>query len=108
MDDTVRDTLRGHVGSVLSTFRDGEANVISRRFGLEDGREHTLQEIATGLGVSRERVRQIERKALRRLRFPSRLRPLRELLETGGVTGKSRDSEHSQASQPAHEDGLVH
>ena len=106
LSDTVRDTLRGHVGSVLSTFREGEANVISRRFGLEDGREHTLQEIASSLGVSRERVRHIERKALRGLRHPSRLRPLKELLEAGGVTGGSRDSEHSQASPPAHEDAL--
>ena len=81
LSDTVRDTLRGHVGSVLSTFREGEANVISRRFGLEDGREHTIREIASSLGVSQERVRHIERKALRKLRLPSQMRPLRELLE---------------------------
>ncbi len=98
LDDAVRDTLRGHVGSVLSSFREGEAHVISRRFGLEDEREHTLQEIATGQGVSRERVRQIERKALRRLRDPSRLRPLRELLQENGVSGES------QSSPSAHED----
>ena len=78
LGDTVRDTLRGHVGSVLSTFREGEANVISRRFGLEDGREHTIREIASSLGVSQERVRHIERKALRKLRLPSQMRPLRE------------------------------
>ena len=104
LDDTVRDTLRGHVGSVLSTFREGEANVISRRFGLEDGREHTHREIASSLGISQERARHIERKALRGLRHPSRLRPLRELLEAGGVAGESHNSEQSQASPPARED----
>ncbi len=105
LDDTVRDTLRGHVGSVLSTFREGEANVISRRFGLEDGREHTLQEIASSLSVSRERVRHIERKALRKLRLPSQMRPLRDLLEAHIPVGGASDSSVPEAANPAPEDG---
>ena len=105
LDDTVRDTLRGHVGSVLSTFREGEAHVISRRFGLEDGREHTLREIASSLGVSQERVRHIERKALRKLRLPIRMRPLRELLEAHVTVGGASDSSVPEAASPASEDG---
>ena len=105
LDDTVRDTLRGHVGSVLSTFREGEANVISRRFGLEDGREHTIREIASSLGVSQERVRHIERKVLRNLRLPSQMRPLRDLLEAHIPVGGASDSSVPEAASPASEDG---
>ena len=105
LDDAVRDTLRGHVGSVLSTFREGEANVISRRFGLEDGREHTIRQIASSLGVSQERVRHIERKALRRLRLPSQMRPLRDLLEAHVPVGGASDSSLPEAASPASKDG---
>ena len=76
-EPAVRDEVRGHVSSVLATFSQREAHVLSLRFGLEDGREHTPREIAAALGVSQDTVRTIERRALRRLRYPSRLQPLR-------------------------------
>jgi len=54
-----------------------EERVIKMRFGLEDGTEHTLEEVGQKFGVTRERIRQIEAKALRKLRHPSRSRQLR-------------------------------
>ena len=91
-----RSAVHGHVWSVLSTFRDGEAHVLS---------EHTLQEIASGLGVSQERVRQIERKALRRLRSPNRLRELRKLLDADGGMGDAAESANPDDPCPGTEDG---
>ena len=92
-EPAVRDEVRSHVSSVLATFRQREAHVLSLRFGLEDGREHTPQEIAAALGVSQDTVRTIERKALRRLRYPSRLQPLKRKLEaSGAITGASKSS----------------
>jgi RNA polymerase primary sigma factor len=57
-----------------------EERVIKMRFGLEDGTEHTLEEVGQKFGVTRERIRQIEAKALRKLRHPSRSRQLRGFL----------------------------
>ena len=79
--------LRSETMKVLATLRERESHVLSRRFGLIDGRIHTLQELAVGLGVSRERIRQIEAKALRKLRHPTRLKPLRASLEGHGGVG---------------------
>ena len=72
--------------SVLKTLTPREEKVIKMRFGLDDGSEHTLEEVGQSFAVTRERIRQIEAKALRKLRHPSRSRKLRAFLE-----GPSRD-----------------
>jgi RNA polymerase primary sigma factor len=63
---------------VLETLPDRERQVLTLRFGIDDGRERTLSEVGREIGVTRERVRQIELKAMRMLRHPSRSRQLRE------------------------------
>jgi len=73
--------LREQVEGVLSTLSDRERRVLQLRFGLEDGRSRTLEEVGRDFGVTRERIRQIEAKALRKLRHPSRSRKLRDFLE---------------------------
>src|SRR5262249_32105486 len=65
---------------VLNTLTPREERIIKMRFGLEDGTEHTLEEVGQAFGVTRERIRQIEAKALRKLRHPSRSRQLRAFL----------------------------
>lgn len=67
--------------NMLNTLDDREAKVISMRFGLEDGHPRTLEEVGANFGVTRERIRQIEAKALRKLRHPMRSRQLRAYLE---------------------------
>jgi len=66
----------GRLEEVLETLTDREKNVLRLRFGLEDGRSRTLEEVGQSFGVTRERIRQIEAKALRKLRHPVRLRKL--------------------------------
>jgi len=66
---------------VLKTLTPREEKVIKMRFGLDDGSEHTLEEVGQSFAVTRERIRQIEAKALRKLRHPSRSRKLRAFLE---------------------------
>jgi RNA polymerase primary sigma factor len=73
--------LREQVEEVLGTLSDRERRVLQLRFGLEDGRSRTLEEVGKDFGVTRERIRQIEAKALRKLRHPSRSRKLRDFLE---------------------------
>ncbi len=73
--------LREQVEDVLGTLSDRERRVLQLRFGLEDGRSRTLEEVGREFGVTRERIRQIEAKALRKLRHPSRSRKLRDFLE---------------------------
>jgi RNA polymerase primary sigma factor len=73
--------LKEQTGSVLKTLTPREEKVIKMRFGLEDGSEHTLEEVGQSFAVTRERIRQIEAKALRKLRHPSRSRKLRAFLE---------------------------
>jgi RNA polymerase primary sigma factor len=72
--------LKERVNEVLSTLTPREARIIRLRFGLEQGRPHTLEEVGKKFGLTRERIRQIEGKALRRLRHPSRSRRLQEYL----------------------------
>lgn len=66
---------------VLDTLSDREKKVLMLRFGLEDGRPRTLEEVGKEFNVTRERIRQIEAKALRKLRHPSRSKKLRDYLE---------------------------
>lgn len=73
--------LKEQVDDVLYTLSEREARVLSLRFGLEDGRQRTLEEVGHDFGVTRERIRQIEAKALRKLRHPSRSKKLRDFLE---------------------------
>jgi len=73
--------LKEQVGEVLHTLTEREARVLELRFGLEDGRSRTLEEVGREFGVTRERIRQIEAKALRKLRHPSRSRKLKDFLE---------------------------
>ncbi len=74
------DLLKGHLDGVLETLNDREKRVLELRFGLRDGRTRTLEEVGKEFGVTRERIRQIEAKALRKLRHPSRSKRLRDYL----------------------------
>ncbi len=74
--------LREQLEEVLETLTDREKKVLILRFGLEDGRSRTLEEVGREFNVTRERIRQIEAKALRKLRHPSRSRKLKDYLET--------------------------
>ena len=73
--------LKDQTSQVLRTLTPREERVIKMRFGLEDGSEHTLEEVGQSFAVTRERIRQIEAKALRKLRHPSRSRKLRAFLD---------------------------
>jgi RNA polymerase primary sigma factor len=85
-DAVINLNLKEQTSSVLKTLTPREEKVIKMRFGLDDGSEHTLEEVGQSFAVTRERIRQIEAKALRKLRHPSRSRKLRAFLE-----GASRD-----------------
>lgn len=80
-DVTSFSLLKESLGSVLSTLTERERKIVEMRFGLLDGSEHTLEEIGRQYNVTRERIRQIEAKALRKMRHPTRLRHLRGFLE---------------------------
>ncbi|HCR73581.1 MAG TPA: RNA polymerase sigma factor RpoD, partial [Ruminococcus sp.] len=73
--------LKEQLNEVLSTLTDREAKVLRLRFGLEDGRSRTLEEVGKEFEVTRERIRQIEAKALRKLRHPSRSKKVRDFLD---------------------------
>lgn len=77
---TTMEMLKSELGEVLLTLTEREARVLSLRFGLEDGHGLTLEEVGQIFGVTRERIRQIEAKALRKLRHPSRSRKLKDFL----------------------------
>ncbi|WP_213809386.1 RNA polymerase sigma factor RpoD [Fructobacillus broussonetiae] len=80
-DSAAYEMLRGQLESVLDTLTDREENVLRLRFGLEDGRTRTLEEVGRVFGVTRERIRQIEAKALRKLRHPSRSKHLKDFMD---------------------------
>ena len=73
--------LKEQVEDVLSTLNEREKKVLKLRFGLEDGRTRTLEEVGKEFDVTRERIRQIEAKALRKLRHPSRAKKLKDYLD---------------------------
>ncbi|MBB4825748.1 RNA polymerase primary sigma factor [Sporosarcina luteola] len=80
-DHAAYELLKEQLEDVLDTLTDREENVLRLRFGLDDGRTRTLEEVGKVFGVTRERIRQIEAKALRKLRHPSRSKRLKDFLE---------------------------
>ncbi len=80
-DAATKQLLKRQIDEVLCTLTPREQRVLQLRFGLEDGRSRTLEEVGREFNVTRERIRQIEAKALRKLRHPSRSRKLRDYLE---------------------------
>jgi len=82
-DAVINLNLREQTAQVLKSLTPREEKIIKMRFGLEDGSEHTLEEVGQNFAVTRERIRQIEAKALRKLRHPSRSHRLRAFLENG-------------------------
>jgi RNA polymerase primary sigma factor len=80
VDETSRQMLREQMKDILDSLSPREQRVIRLRFGLDDGQSHTLEEVGQKVGVTRERVRQIEAKALRKLRHPLRSRKLKDYL----------------------------
>jgi len=84
-DTVIRLNLKEQTDDVLQTLTPREEKVLKMRFGLEEGNEHTLEEVGQSFQVTRERIRQIEAKALRKLRHPSRAKKLRSFLESSRV-----------------------
>ncbi|MCL1630403.1 RNA polymerase sigma factor RpoD [Sporolactobacillus sp. CPB3-1] len=80
-DAAAYELLKEQLEDVLDTLTDREENVLRLRFGLDDGRTRTLEEVGKVFGVTRERIRQIEAKALRKLRHPSRSKQLKDFLD---------------------------
>lgn len=80
-DNAAYELLKAELEDVLDTLTDREENVLRLRFGLDDGRQRTLEDVGKVFGVTRERIRQIEAKALRKLRHPSRSKQLKDFLE---------------------------
>jgi RNA polymerase primary sigma factor len=81
VDAASRQLLKEQIRSALGVLSEREREVLEMRFGLADGQDHTLEEVGKHFGVTRERIRQIEAKALRKLRHPTRSRQLRDYLE---------------------------
>ena len=97
--------LREHLDTVLDSLPPREVRILQLRYGLLDGQAYTLEEVGRKMGVTRERVRQIEAQALSRLRHPAIRRKLREYLGEGGV-GAERVNPKISIQQQMHADGL--
>ena len=80
MDAAAREMLRESVKNALAVLSERERQVLELRYGLVDGKEHTLEEVGHYFNLTRERIRQVESKALRKLRHPTRSRFLRDFL----------------------------
>ncbi|MCI6857743.1 MAG: RNA polymerase sigma factor RpoD [Eubacterium sp.] len=80
-DEAARTLLKEQILEVMDTLSEREQKVLSLRFGLKDGKPHTLEEVGREFHVTRERIRQIEAKALRKLRHPTRSRKLKDFLD---------------------------
>jgi len=80
MDAAAREMLRESINHALAVLSERERQVLEYRFGLIDGTDHTLEEVGQHFNVTRERIRQIESKALRKLRHPARSRFLKDYL----------------------------
>ncbi|CAG7596549.1 RNA polymerase sigma factor SigA [Paenibacillus solanacearum] len=80
-DAAAYEMLKEQIEDVLDTLTEREENVLRLRFGLDDGRTRTLEEVGKVFGVTRERIRQIEAKALRKLRHPSRSKRLKDFMD---------------------------
>jgi RNA polymerase primary sigma factor len=80
VDAASNQLLKEQVQTISGSLSTREREVLEMRFGLKDGQGHTLEEVGTHFGVTRERIRQIEAKALRKLRHPFRSRKLRDYL----------------------------
>jgi RNA polymerase primary sigma factor len=82
IDHVIVANLKEQTNKVLRTLTPREEQVLKMRFGVGDGSEHTLEEVGRSFNVTRERIRQIESKALRKLRHPSRSKKLRPFLDS--------------------------
>ena len=80
-EQATRELLKIHLDEVLDSLSPREKRVLQLRFGLEDGKQRTLEEVGKEFGVTRERIRQIEAKAIRKLKHPTRAKKLRDYLE---------------------------
>jgi RNA polymerase primary sigma factor len=81
VETTTKESLRETTGELLSNLSPREAKVLKMRFGIDMNTDHTLEEVGRQFDVTRERIRQIEAKALRKLRHPSRAHKLQSFLE---------------------------
>ena len=81
IEEVLRDSLRDTVKETLDSLPDRQREVLELRFGLIDGVYHSLEEVSQRFGLTRERIRQIESSALRRLRDPSRSNPLQDFVD---------------------------
>src|SRR3989338_257696 len=81
IESVSKEFLRDYLNEVLDTLSDRERKVLIMRFGLDDGKNKTLEDVGKEFSVTRERIRQIEAKAIRKLRHPTRARKLKDFLD---------------------------
>jgi len=92
LDITSFSLLKDKLGSVLCSLSERERKVLELRFGLGDGNVRTLEEVGQQFRVTRERIRQIEAKALRKMRHPTRIRQLNGFLELEELAARRRET----------------